>query len=49
MEIRRFKSKVRSIVHTKQIAPGEGTAEEVSFEWSHIRISFNNLKVRTTD
>jgi len=26
-------------LHTKQIAPFESTAEEVSFEWSHRRIS----------
>ena len=26
-------------LHTKQIAPCESTAEEVSFEWSHHRIS----------
>ena len=25
--------------HSKQIAPCESTAEEVSFEWSHNRIS----------
>ena len=26
----------------------ESTAEEVSFEWSHHRISFTDSKVRTT-
>ena len=33
--------------HTKQIVPCERTAEEVSFEWSHHRISFTDSKVRT--
>ena len=35
-------------VHTKQIVPCENTAEEVSFEWSHYRISSTDSKVRTT-
>ena len=35
-------------LHTKQIAPCESTAEEVSYKWSHHRISSTNLKVRTT-
>ena len=26
-------------LHTKEIVPREGTAEEVSFEWQHQRIS----------
>ena len=30
-----------------QIVPRESTAEEVSFEWSHHRISFTDSKVRT--
>ena len=32
----------------KQIVPCKSTAEEVSFEWSHHRISSTDLKVRTT-
>ena len=32
----------------KQIVTCESTAEEVSFEWSHHRISFTDSKVRTT-
>jgi len=32
----------------KQIVPCESTAEEVSFEWSHHRISSTDSKVRTT-
>ena len=35
-------------LHTKQILPCEKTAEEVSFEWSHRRISSTDSKVRTT-
>ena len=35
-------------LHTKQILPYEKTAEEVSFEWSHRRISSTDSKVRTT-
>ena len=35
-------------LHTKQIVPCESTAEEVSYEWSHHRISSTDLKVRTT-
>ena len=33
---------------TKQIVPYESTAEEVSFEWSHHRISPTDSKVQTT-
>ena len=33
--------------YKKKIAP-ESTAEEVSFEWSHHRISSTDTKVRTT-
>jgi len=33
---------------TKQIVPCESTAEEVSFEWSHHRISSTDSKVQTT-
>ena len=32
----------------KQMVPGKSTAEEVSFEWSHHRISSTDSKVRTT-
>jgi len=32
----------------KQIGPCESTAKEVSFEWSHNRISSTGSKVRTT-
>ena len=32
----------------RQIVPSESTAEEVSFEWSHHRISSTDSKVRTT-
>ena len=32
----------------KQMVPCKSTAEEVSFEWSHHRISFTDSKVRTT-
>ena len=35
-------------LHTKQIVPCKITAEEVSFEWSHRRISSTDSKVRTT-
>ena len=35
-------------LHTKYIVPCERTAEEVSFEWSHHRISSTGSKVRTT-
>ena len=35
-------------LHTKYIALCESTAEEVSFEWSHQRISSTDSKVRTT-
>ena len=30
------------------MVPCKSTAEEVSFEWSHHRISFTDSKVRTT-
>ena len=30
------------------MVPCKSTAEEVSFEWLHDRISFTNSKVRTT-
>ena len=33
---------------TENIGPCESTAEEVSFEWSHHRISSADSKVRTT-
>ena len=32
----------------KQIAPYESTGKELSFEWSHHRISSADLKVRVT-
>ena len=32
----------------KQMVPCKSTAEEVSFEWSHHRISSTDSKVRTT-
>ena len=32
----------------KQVVPCESTAEEVSFEWSHNRISSTDSKARTT-
>ena len=35
-------------LHTKLIVPCEGTVEEVSFEWSHRRVSYIGLIVRTT-
>ena len=35
-------------LHTKQIVSCENTAEEVSFAWSHNRISSTDSKVRTT-
>ena len=35
-------------LRTKQIAPCERTVEEVSFEWSHHRVSSTDPKVRTT-
>ena len=35
-------------LHTKQIIPCESPAEEVSFEWSHHRISPTDWKVKTT-
>ena len=31
-----------------EITPGESNAEEVSFEWSHLRTSSTDSKVRTT-
>ena len=33
---------------TKQMVPCESTAGEVSFDWSHYRISSTDSKVRTT-
>ena len=36
-------------LQVKSIVPSESTAEEVSFEWSHLRISSINSKVRNTD
>ena len=35
-------------LHTKYIVEPESTAEEVSFEWSHHRISSTDSKVRKT-
>ena len=35
-------------VHTKKIVPCESPTEEVSFEWSHHRISSTDSKVRIT-
>ena len=35
-------------LRTKQTVPCESTAEEVSFEWSHHRVSSTESKVRTT-
>ena len=35
-------------LHTKQIVPSESAAKEVSFEWSHHRISSTDSNVRTT-
>jgi len=35
-------------VKAEQIVPLESTAEEVSFEWSHHRISSTDSKVRIT-
>ena len=35
-------------LQVKSIVPSESTAEEVSFEWSHHRISSIDSKVRTT-
>ena len=35
-------------LHSKQIVPCESTAEEVSFELSHNRISSTDSRVRTT-
>ena len=32
----------------EQVVPYKSTAKEVSFEWSHHRISFTDSKVRTT-
>ena len=32
-------------LHTKQIVPCENAAEEVSFEWSHHRVSSIDSKV----
>ena len=47
--IKRFRSRTQTLeLHTKQIVPRESTAEEVSFEWSHNRISSTDSKVRTT-
>ena len=34
-------------LHTKLIVSCESTAEEVSFEWSHHRISSTDSRVRT--
>ena len=34
-------------LHTKQIAPCESTAKEVSFEWQHHRSSSTDSKVRS--
>ena len=35
-------------LNIKLVLPCERTAEEVSFEWSHHRISSTDSKVRTT-
>ena len=35
-------------LQSKQIVPCESTVEEVSFEWSHNRISSTDSRVRTT-
>ena len=32
----------------KQMVPCENTAKDISFEWSHHRISYTDSKVRTT-
>ena len=40
------KIKIKNI--EKQMVPCKSTAKEVSFEWSHHRISSIDLKVRTT-
>jgi len=34
-------------LHTKEIIPRESTAEEVSFEWEHHKISSTDSRVRT--
>ena len=31
-----------------QIVPCQSTADEISFEWSHYRISYTDSKVRTS-
>ena len=35
-------------IRKKQMVPCKSTAEEVSFKWSHHRISFTHAEVRTT-
>ena len=32
-------------LRTKQVAPCESTTEEISFEWSHLRISSSDQKL----
>ena len=45
----KFKKKNSILLNIeKQIVPFKSTAEEVSFEWSHHRISSTDSKVRTT-
>ena len=40
--------KLYFVKYRKQMVPCKSTAEEVSFEWSHHRISSTDSKVRTT-
>ena len=48
MVIPRFHTQTQKLeLQTKQVVPCENTAEEVSFEWSHHRISSADSKVRT--
>ena len=44
-----FRPQIQKLeLHAKQIVSRESTAEEVSFEWSHRRISTTDSKVRTS-
>ena len=43
-----FQSHIQKLeLHTKSTVPCESTAEKVSLEWSHERVSYTDSKVRT--
>ena len=48
MVTKEFHPQTQKLLHFKYMVPCESTAEEVSFEWSHNRISSTDSRVRTT-